>query len=77
MTIKKAGTILLDLNSNKAVLVVRKGKYSFPKGHLEEGETIYECAIRETIEETGHECFVLNKNNPISLSYLSSKRKRC
>ena len=34
MTIKKAGTILLDLNSNKAVLVVRKGKYSFPKGHL-------------------------------------------
>jgi 8-oxo-dGTP pyrophosphatase MutT (NUDIX family) len=31
----------------------RGGKWSFPKGHREDGETNLECALRETIEETG------------------------
>ncbi len=40
------------------VLVVRgrrTGKWSFPKGHPKEGETGYDCARRETREETGLE----------------------
>lgn len=28
-------------------------KWSFPKGHLQEGETVFQCARRETFEETG------------------------
>ena len=41
---KKAGCILLDKN-NKVALVCKDGKkFSFPKGHLEEGETLIECA---------------------------------
>ena len=28
-------------------------KWSFPKGHLQDGETAYQCARRECIEETG------------------------
>ena len=28
-------------------------KWSFPKGHLAEGETPFQCARRETLEETG------------------------
>ena len=29
------------------------GKWSFPKGHLQHGETGPECALREIAEETG------------------------
>jgi 8-oxo-dGTP diphosphatase len=29
------------------------GQYSFPGGHLDQGEEIFACAERETFEETG------------------------
>ena len=59
MVVKKAGTILLDLNRKKIALIYRKedNGYTLPKGHLEDGETLEECAVRETEEET------LNKNH--------------
>jgi len=31
----------------------KTGKWSFPKGHKNRSETYFDCAIRETVEETG------------------------
>lgn len=54
MITKKAGTILLNLENKQIALIYRPSKndYSFPKGHLEENESLEECAVRETEEET-------------------------
>ena len=41
-------------NENKEILLIfRRGKWDLPKGKLDEGETIEECAVREVEEETG------------------------
>ena len=43
-------------NVNGKFLLVRgrtSGKWSFPKGHIEYGETALECVCREIREETG------------------------
>lgn len=63
------GTIILK---DDKILMVKEakekcyGKWSFPAGHIEPNETIYEGAKRETLEETG--CTVnLKKAFPVFL----------
>lgn len=62
---KKAGCILINIESKKVAIIYRKKQrdYSFPKGHLEENESLIECAIRETNEETKRNCIILD-NKP-------------
>lgn len=55
---KSCGAIII--NDKKEILLVKqtKGHYSFPKGHVESGETEIETAIRETKEETNIDILV-------------------
>jgi len=44
----------LVINSNEEILMIfRRGKWDLPKGKLDAGETLEECAVREVKEETG------------------------
>lgn len=65
---KSCGCIVFN---NGKVLVEESlsGFYGFPKGHIENGESEEECAIRETLEETGISVKV-DSNNRFSISYL-------
>lgn len=51
--VDKAGCILVNKDTRQVALVYREkfDDFSFPKGHVEEGETLIECAVRETEEE--------------------------
>ena len=73
MKILKAGTVLINLKNKEICLVYNKDdkSYAFPKGHLEKGETLQECAIRETEEETGHTCSIINEKEIGILKYIT------
>lgn len=71
--VKKAGCILINLQEKEIALVCRNGEYSFPKGHLENGETLVECAIREAKEETGHDCHLASNKELLKIYYSNPK----
>ncbi|MFC0864057.1 NUDIX domain-containing protein [Sphaerimonospora cavernae] len=48
--LERAGQILLCLRQGTGYA---DGLYCLPSGHLEEGETVVQCAIREAREEVG------------------------
>ena len=51
---RKAGIVIYNQPTNSLLLVQSRGNlWGFPKGSIEENETIKEAAIREVKEETG------------------------
>jgi len=68
-TEKVYGTICMSPRNTLLVVRGRKSmKWSFPKGHKEAGESYLECAVRETIEESG---ISLHGLTPVSYQRLS------
>ena len=58
------------------VLLVHRPKYgdwSFPKGKAEKGESLEETARREVKEETGLDCRLVRRLDPVRYRYRSRK----
>lgn len=70
--VKKAGCVFFDPKTKKVGLIYRdkQDDYTFPKGHLEKGETLPECAIRETAEETKRDVKLLSKKPFAKFCYI-------
>lgn len=54
----KVAACTIPVSGGRLVLVRRaiepgKGKWTFPGGYMDRGETVEEAAVRETLEETG------------------------
>ena len=66
MEILKAGCFLINIETKEISLIYRKKQndYSFPKGHVEKGESLKEAAIRETAEETKRIAEIINDYEP-------------
>jgi ADP-ribose pyrophosphatase YjhB (NUDIX family) len=51
--LQQAGGGLVRNSHGEYLLIFRRGKWDLPKGKLEDGENIQQCALREVAEETG------------------------
>jgi 8-oxo-dGTP pyrophosphatase MutT (NUDIX family) len=47
-----AGGVVFNYNHD-ILMIFRRGKWDLPKGKLDKGETVEQCAVREVEEETG------------------------
>ena len=52
LIIEAAGGMVLNTEGD-LLMMMRKEKWDMPKGKLDDGESIEECATREVMEETG------------------------
>ena len=52
---------------NELLMIYRRGVWDLPKGKLDEGDTIEQCAVREVEEETGLKDIRLGKLIGITL----------
>lgn len=69
---KSCGCVIFN---NNEVLVIKdtNGNYGFPKGHMENGETEVETAMRETKEETNVDVIV-DENRRYEINYYIKER---
>ena len=68
MVVLEAGGIVF-WDGNVVLRRNRKGHWLFPKGHLEEGESLEEAALREVREELGLEARIVDKAGVVRFSY--------
>lgn len=79
MATQKAGCYLIDTQTKMVALIFREKQndFTFPKGHLEQNETLEECAIRETAEETKRNAKIVTTISPIIETYTTPKGEDC
>jgi 8-oxo-dGTP pyrophosphatase MutT (NUDIX family) len=58
--IQAAGGLVTNKN-DEILMIFRRGKWDLPKGKLDKGETLEQCAVREVKEETGLQNISLQK----------------
>jgi 8-oxo-dGTP pyrophosphatase MutT (NUDIX family) len=58
--IRAAGGLVFN-DKGEALFIFRRGKWDLPKGKLDEGESLEQCAVREVQEETGLKNVVLKE----------------
>lgn len=75
-----AGGLVVDPDRLHAVLIGRLDRHgkllwSLPKGHIEDGETIEQTAVREVKEETGISARVLDSLGTIDYWFVAERRR--
>lgn len=58
---------VVENEKGEILLIFRRGKWDLPKGKLDKGETIEQCALREVMEETGLTNVALKQ--PLTITY--------
>ena len=61
-----AGGLVINEN-DELLMIFRRGKWDLPKGKLDKGESIADCALREVMEETGLQQVKIEK--PLGITY--------
>ncbi|MET9259214.1 NUDIX hydrolase [Amycolatopsis sp. NPDC004079] len=75
-----AGGLVVDPERERAVLIGRLDRHgrllwSLPKGHIEDGETVEQTAVREVKEETGISARVLHPLGAIDYWFVAQQRR--
>lgn len=64
--ILKAGSIIMNDEGKILLLTIpNRDIWSFPKGHMEAGETVEQATRREMLEETGYEIDIIRQLSDI------------
>ncbi|MGH3437058.1 MAG: NUDIX hydrolase [Sciscionella sp.] len=76
-----AGGLALDPDHTSAAVIGRLDRrdtllWSLPKGHIEQGETAEQTAVREVEEETGVACTVLRPLGVIDYWFVADSHKK-
>jgi 8-oxo-dGTP pyrophosphatase MutT (NUDIX family) len=71
---------VLDVGRENAVVIGRLDRHgrllwSLPKGHIEDGETVEQTAVREVKEETGISAHVLRPLGNIDYWFVAERRR--
>lgn len=73
------GIVIAKETGTPRVLLVHRPSYddwSFPKGKLDQGETVEEGALREVKEETGLECRIIRELATMRYAYRTRNKGR-